>query len=145
MSTEITLQISKEIINEIIASTKQIMIQYKLGNTELINSAEWQYKPNMFVLIANDYFQWVNSGRRPMARKVPVEELINWIKKKNLTPRGKITINQMAYAIQSSIYKIGIKGRWFTDPIIGETLDTLSMYISDNLSAQIADEIAINM
>jgi hypothetical protein len=145
MPTEIKLSVSQQIINEIIASTKQIMIQYKLGNTALINSIEWQYKENIFMMIANDYFQWVNSGRRPRARKVPVEALIKWLKKKNIVPSKGQTINSLAFAIQNSIYKVGIRARMFTDPIIGITLDTLEMYIADQLSVQIADEIAAEM
>jgi hypothetical protein len=142
MPTEIKYDVSKEIINEITAATKILMETYKLGNTDLIKSIEWRYKDNMFILIANDYFQWVNSGRRPRARKVPVEALIKWIKKKNLAPSGKMTTNQLAFAIQNSIYKAGIKARKFIDPIINSTLDTLSYYIADDLSVKTAEMIA---
>jgi hypothetical protein len=142
MPTEIKPDISKEILNEIMASTKQIMTYYKLGNTDLINSIEWQYRNDVFMLIANDYFQWVNSGRKPRARKVPIEPLIKWMMKSGIKPTQGQSINTLAFIIQNSIYKIGIKAKNITDPIIGQTLDTLEMYIADNLSVQIADQIA---
>jgi hypothetical protein len=145
MPTEIKYNISTQIIKEITAASKILMETYKLGNTDLIKSMEWQYKEDYFMLIANDYFQWVNSGRRPRARKVPVEALIKWMKRKNIVPSKGQTYNGLAFVIQNSIYKVGIKARKFTDPIIGQTLDILENYIADSLSVQIADEIAADM
>lgn len=142
---DIELDISKEFINELIAATKQVMIYYKLGDSALIDSIEWQYKENFFVLIANDYFIWVERGRRPMARKVPVEAIIKWMKSKNLRPRYGQTINSLAFAIQNAIYKSGIKAKQMLDPIINVSLDLISEYIAEDLSVSIADAIAEEM
>ena len=145
MSGPIKINVSTELINEITAGVKIIMENYRLGGSDLINSVEWQYRQNIFTLIANDYFQWVDSGRRPKARKVPVEALVKWIKKKNIVPNNGQTVNSLAFAIQNSIYKIGIKARKFIDPIIGQTIDTLSEELCVSLSVQIADSIAEEM
>jgi hypothetical protein len=138
---ELQERIIKEINNELFVGVGVLLEIYKLGNSDLIKSIEWEYRDNSFILLANDYFRWVNSGRRPFARKVPVEFLINWIKKKGLQPRGGITINSMAYAIQNGIYKNGIKARNFTEPIIEFSLETISEYILADFTVQIADEI----
>lgn len=139
---EISLEVSKEILNEIIASSKQILTIYKLGNTDLIDSIEWVYRDDAFILLANNYFQNVNYGRRPMVKKIPIEALLKWIRKKNIRPREGHTINSMAYVIQNSIYKSGIRARKFIDPIIGMTLDELSEYIAEELSVTICDQLA---
>lgn len=141
----IELDVTQELIQEITAATKKIVEYYKLGNTELIDSIEWRYKDEVFYLIANDYLKYIDSGRRPMARKVPIEPLIKWLRKKNIKPRYGQTINSIAYAIQNGIYKSGIRSKKLMDPIINQTLDILSEYIAEDLSWQIADELADKM
>ena len=141
----IAVDINKEILKELTAACDQILIIYKLGKTDLIDSIEWTYKDNAWILVANNYFKWVDSGRRPRVKKVPVEALIKWIKKKNIRPRPGQTINSLAFAIQNSIYKIGIKAKKFIDPMIGASLDIISEYISEDLSVQIADQIATDL
>jgi len=141
----IELNVTQELIKEIISATKQVMTYYKLGNTELIESVEWVFKDDQFILIANDYFRWVNSGKRPMARKVPVEVLLKWMRRKGIKPTRGQTYNSMAFALQNSIYKSGIKARNIVDPIINVTLDILAEYIAEDLSVSIADELAETM
>jgi len=138
----IELDVTEEIIKEITAATKKVVEYYKLGNTDLIDSIEWRYKDDAFVLVANDYFKYIDSGRRPRARKVPVEYLIKWMRKKGIKPRRGQTINSLAYAIQNGIYKAGIRAKKLLDPIINVTMDILAIYIAEDLSFQIADEIA---
>jgi hypothetical protein len=138
----VKVDVTKELLNEIITATKQIMLIYKLQNSDLIDSIEWKYKDNVFMLLANDYFKYVYSGRRPRARKVPVEALLKWMKLKNITPSYGQTYNSTAYAIQNAIYKAGIKSRPYTQLIIGATIDILSEALAENLSIQIADEIS---
>jgi hypothetical protein len=138
----VKIDVSKELLNEIITATKQIMLIYKLQNSDLVDSIEWTYKDNQFVLLANDYFQYVDSGRRPRARKVPVEFLLKWMKKKGITPAYGQTYNSVAFAIQNAIYKAGIKSRPYTQLIIGATIDILSEALAENLSIQIADSIS---
>lgn len=73
-------------------------------------------------VFVEDYAKYVISGRRPFARKVPISALIGWIKLKGVgsgrDSRGRFAgrpadINRLAWAIQASIYKNGIKGRDF--------------------------------
>ena len=141
----IKINVTDELIKEITAGVKIVMATYKLEGSDVSASVEWLYKDNIFILIANDYFRYIDSGRKPKARKVPVEALIKWIKKKNITPRGNMSVNSLAFAIQNSIYKIGIKARKFIDPIIGLTIETLSEELAVSLSVQIADSIAEEM
>lgn len=143
MANVITYDVDKELLNDLIAATKQLMLYYKeLQNSNLIESVEWTYKDNFFILLANDYFQWVDSGRRPRARMVPIEALIKWIKKKGIQPRYGQSINSLAWAIRKSIYNVGIRPKPFTQQIIGQTIEYLSEELAVDLSIKIADEIS---
>ena len=141
----IALDISAELIKEMTAATKKVVEYNKLGDSSLNDSIEWIFKDDVFFLVANDYMKYVERGKKPRARKVPIEPLIKWIKKKQIKPRDGQTINSLAYAIQNGIYKSGIKAKQMFDPIINYSLDVLSEYISESLSISVAEEIAKDM
>lgn len=47
MASPITYDVDKELLNDLIAATKQLMLYYKeLQNSNLIESLEWTYKDN---------------------------------------------------------------------------------------------------
>ena len=69
------------------------------------------------VLYYADYFKYVNEGRRPERKRVPLSALLQWIKIRGIKPKNykgrgrpskKGQLN-MAFAIQTNIYKYGIK------------------------------------
>lgn len=76
-----------------------------------------------------EYAQYVERGRRPGAKKVPISALIAWIKARRVgigrTTRGRftartVTVTQLAFAIQAAIYKRGIAGRPFIQAAFNE-------------------------
>lgn len=138
---ELTNDIVDEILIELLAGTKVIMDTYKLGDSNMIKDSDWEFEDNAFIFYALDYFKWVALGRKPRARKVPVEAILKWMKRKGIIPKGKQTYNSLAFAIQNGIYKSGIKARNFVDPIVEYSLDTLSEFIAEEFSILIADEI----
>jgi hypothetical protein len=81
-------------------------IQGNVTNTPDGPVAELQYA---------DYFKYVNEGRRPERKKVPISVLLNWIKIRGVrfrSARGRFARGSnlnMAFAIQTNIYKYGIK------------------------------------
>lgn len=70
-------------------------------------------------VIAEEYFQWVQSGRLPGKKGVPISALENWIKARGLKGRDKkgrfIKNRSFAFAIQSNIKKFGIRPANFLD------------------------------
>jgi hypothetical protein len=80
-----------------------------------------------------------------MAKKIPVEALLKWMKKKNIIPTGRQTYNSLAYTIQNSIYKAGIKIRPFGSLIITASMDLISDKLAEDLLIQITDGIAYEM
>lgn len=137
----VELKISKALLKELELATEKILAQYKLYDSELSRSIEYQYRNDSFVMLANDYFQYVASGRPPRARKIPVEDLIKWMKRKGIAP-SKGDYNATAFAIQQAIYKNGLKPRPFVNPIIETDLDIISEDFAYELSEDIALLIA---
>ena len=137
----VEIEIDKAFLKELNAATVRILTQKKLGSTDLAKSIDWQYKNDVFVLIANDYFEYVSTGRRPLARKVPVEDIIKWMKKKGLSPRNG-DYNSSAFAIVDAIYKNGIKAKNYMNPVIEISTTLASEEISTTLSEAICTEIA---
>lgn len=138
----IEIRVDKALLDELKLATEKVLAQYKLSGSELQQSIEYVYRDDVFVLLANDYFQNVAFGRRPRARKVPVEDLIIWMKKKGIAPRPGQTYNSTAFAIAESIYKNGIKARNFVNPVIEVSTDIISEDLAETLSEDIATEIA---
>ena len=143
MAGVITYDVNKAILEELVAATKQIVFQYNtLQRSELIDSIEWSYNDNLFIMIANDYFKWVDTGRKPQAKMVPIEPLIKWIRKKGIRPGFGQTTNNLAWAIRVSIYKVGITPKPMTQQIIGQSIEFLSEELAVDLSVKLADEIS---
>jgi len=84
-------------------------------------------------IVMLDYFQWVQSGRLPGKKFVPVGALIQWIKDRKIPIRNKKTgrfakktpdaIKSMAFAIQKNINKFGIRPANFLDVSIETIMD----------------------
>jgi hypothetical protein len=70
-------------------------------------------------VLAEQYSQWVQSGRLPGKKGVPISAIENWIKSRNLQGRDKkgkfIKRRSFAFAIQNNIKKFGIRPSNFLD------------------------------
>ena len=93
-----------------------------------------------------DYWKYIEDGRRPGAKMPPVEAIKKWIEYKKILPRpiqlksGKTVIpstQQLAFVIARSIGKNGIKAR----PIARETVDQLNNEFVSILKASIQRDI----
>jgi len=130
---------------ELRLATQKLMETFKgLKGSDLVKSIEWEYnkKDGAFTLLALDYYQYVSSGRRARARKVPIEDLLKWIKDKGIPTFGKGAVGT-AYAIQQSIYKRGIKAKSYEDPVIETAQDLTSETMAEDLSNYIVDDLVI--
>ena len=70
-------------------------------------------------VLAEEYSKWVQSGRAPGKKGVPISALEKWIKERGLTGRNKkgqfINRRSFAFAIQNNIKKFGIRPSNFLD------------------------------
>ena len=133
----------KEFEKDLTIAAQNLLVKYGVEkNSKLIKSMEYEYddKQDMFVLIANDYFQYLSTGRKKGIKKVPIKDLISWIKEKNILV--KKSINNTAFAIQTAIYKNGIKGKKYINPLLDVSVDMISEYTAEELSEIIVNDIA---
>ena len=93
-----------------------------------------------------DYWKYIEDGRRPGAKMPPVEAIKKWIEYKKILPRpiqlksGKTVLpstQQLAFVIARSIGKNGIKAR----PIARETVDQLNNEFVSILKSSIQRDI----
>lgn len=125
-----------EIIKNEMAAVEGI---YKgsLTNSNLYNDITYQILENPSGIQFNipDYAIYVEAGRKAFSKKVPIAALIRWMKRKNIALGNK---NSVAYAIQQSIYKNGIKPR----PFIKNSLEALNFIpIDKELETLIDNEL----
>lgn len=69
---------------------------------------------NGLSVYVQDYLKFIISGRKKFARKIPLAVIIRIIKRskgtQGITRKKGISINKLAFMIQESIYRNGIKG-----------------------------------
>jgi len=109
------------------------------GDSDLIKSVGVTYNQDLFQILANDYYWYVSTGRKPHTKKVPISALIQWIKDKNISYTG--SINSAAFAIQESIYKSGIRGLLFKDAVVDFSVKALSSITPETLAEMVVVEI----
>jgi len=119
-------QIAKQITREILIVWRQLMasdyaVNVKSNTTLEFSNLDTQAKVEendfQFNLFYNDYLEYIESGRKPKARKVPIRPLIDWMKKNFISDDVRV-----AYAIRESIYQLGIPARPLLEPF-GNMLD----------------------
>ena len=87
-------------------------------NVEVVPS---QDRP-IIKIFMEDYWVWVQSGRLPGKKGVPINAIEQWIKERGLTGRDKkgrfIKRRSFAFAIQTNIKKFGIRPSNFLDKAV---------------------------
>lgn len=106
-----------------------------LKNSNLHNTIATERDFNVFTLYYNHYLEYIESGRKPFVKRVPINVIIDWMKRKNISNDVRV-----AWAIQQSIYYEGIKPRpiiiYFDkelDELMNEYLDKLFQAITNEL------------
>jgi hypothetical protein len=105
--------VDKKLANEFGKDYVKIMVGLLKGNKpfakvasgSLINSINYRLQDTangiQIILLANDYLQWVDKGRRP-GTYPPIRAIQRWVAIKGMKPEA-------AWAIRQNIYKFGIK------------------------------------
>lgn len=90
----------------------------KLRNSIKVNVIDNGNSP-IIEILAEQYAQWVQSGRLPGKKGVPISAIEEWIKSRGLQGRDKkgqfIKRRSFAFAIQNNIKKFGIRPSNFLD------------------------------
>lgn len=118
----------------------------KIATGELYNSLKSKViknpdEPAVLEISYADYFKYVNLGRRAGIKRVPIQALLDWIKVKKLrfrTEKGRFkkgTQLQLAFAVQTNIFKFGIR----PSNIYDKALDSIED-LFDNPTPELAAE-----
>lgn len=110
-------------------------------NSNLAKSIQYVTNKDGVQMLAASYYPYVSAGRKANIKRVPIADLIQWIKQYNIRPRPGQTINQLAYAIQTSIYKRGIKAKSFEEKVEVGVADYTSVVLADELAELVADDL----
>ncbi|MDF7810761.1 hypothetical protein [Hymenobacter sp. YC55] len=112
-------------------------------------------------LYAEEYAVYLDAGRKPFTKKVPIAALVQFIKNRNLrlrdrqtgrfsrkrvTLKGKdgapnVSVNQLAFMIQNAIYKNGIRGRHFIQPAFDLGQNLVEIYLDNQLLDSISYQL----
>lgn len=120
----------------------QLVLNKSLSKkSDIEDSVEFIAQRDSLYMYVNDYYQAISSGRKPLKKKLPIYVLIRWIKKNGIQPRGGISVNQLAFIFQRSIYLNGIKGKNFIETIQDNITDVVEIRVAENLESFIADSL----
>jgi hypothetical protein len=86
-----------------------------------VNVLGTKYQLNLDI---EDYFKYIESGRRKGAKQPPINAILKWIKQKNILPKidKKLKPKQLAFVIARSISKNGIKAL----PILNKSISKIN-------------------
>ena len=135
--------IKKAILEDIKALFQLIMEDDRFGTNKKVNintlkdsnvhdDVDVILNGNLFSLYYNDYLDYIQYGRKPKARKVPIKALYDWAVRKGIP-----TDNNTLYAIRESIYKQGIPSR----PILSVFTQQLDREWDNTWSDKLFNEI----
>ena len=164
MEKATTLYQVYNLVGQVIVDTmREILLNYRphplKADSELLKSFSFdisfqerdlktgRFKPLQLDLFANDYAQWLDKGRRPGTRRVPISALIKFIKRRQLQQKIKgkcvrfMSVNQLAFMIQNRINRKGICGRNFLVPALEEGQRVMQLYIDRDLLDIMAKDI----
>jgi hypothetical protein len=119
----------------------------KVASGKLRNSVSVEVVPSedrpIIRIFMEDYWMWVQSGRLPGKKGVPLDAIEQWIRQRGLTGRDKkgrfIKRRSFAFAIQTNIKKFGIRPSNFLDKAFN-LLET-DQRILDALGQEAFDEL----
>lgn len=134
----------KSMLKDLIPQLNKLTISYMNGvssSSNLTKSVGYEVTDTGIALVANSYWYYVSEGRRPRTTKVPITALIDYIKRYGISPRAGQSINQLAFAIQTSIYKQGINPKNYANKVIDATSDLTEETVADDLVLMIADDV----
>lgn len=61
----------------------------------------------MLTIEGEQHLVWLNKGRKKGRKKVPIDALLSWMRRRNFPERGK-EARKVAFAIQAAIHREGI-------------------------------------
>jgi hypothetical protein len=100
------LRIELNKVKELVERDIQQLLLQLIGKSDLVDDIKVEDGTNELTLYVNDYIKFIESGRRPKSKKIPISVLAKWSKKKGIG-----LSNSELFAVQNSIFVKGIVGK----------------------------------
>lgn len=127
------------VIGEVLVQAyKAELVSIGLKNSDLINQIDYIVKGDSVSITMPDYAKYVEQGRKPHVKRVPISALVTWIKKKRIATGS---VNNLAWAIQRSIWMNGIQARPFQSDAQDNAAPEIERILTVNFSSVLDEEI----
>lgn len=126
----------------------------KIASGNLLNSAEVSVEQHEFrydaVIHLEDYWKWVEGGRKPGGKLPPISKLVEWVKIKPVLPRpaknGRIpTPEGLAWAIAKKIQREGVEPFPALAESVEEVLSLFAQRLAEALAEDIGEEVSLQL
>lgn len=122
-------------LKELEDAYKTVMRKINLASSDLVKQTKFEYKNGDIIVRMFDYADYIDSGRKRGAKGVPIKDLIQWIQEKNIS--SSIPVEQLAFAIQRSIQRKGIRPRPFLEKVHEEVHNLTALFVQRELEKEI--------
>lgn len=136
---------------EIAAHSKNnLEFENKIASGDLYNSIRYIVEENdnayEIDIELEDYWKYVNDGRKAGGKFPPINKIEEWIRKKPIIPyrgrSGKLpSIEQLTFLISRKIAKDGIAPSHFMDKAVEVSMKDFEKDVQNALSADIGNEL----
>lgn len=107
-----------------------------LKDSDLIDSVEAKVSGGVIEILANHYIEYIEFGRRPKAKWVPISALVEWASRKGIP-----TDNHTIYAIAYAIWRDGIPPRPVLHDYYNNSVDEIIDKFCEQLKVTILNYI----
>lgn len=115
---------------------KVVLRKVDLDNSNLAKQISITYANDQVIVSAPKYIINLDRGRKKGSKRPPIKDIIEWIKDKNIKANG-VTIEQLAFAVATSIGTEGIKGLHFIDDISRAVSKLVEDYFDKALTSKL--------
>jgi len=121
--------------------------KYPTDNYQLWKDTKYKIDDNIIVIDMPIRGWAVDEGRAPGEKKIPIKAIMDFIKRRNIV--SAISLTSLAFAIQTSIFKKGIKPRAFIDESLKDMEDMLIDLLSspkfiNSIAEELLKKVTIN-
>lgn len=121
------------LINPLTKVVKYILNKVGLQDSNLFKQMQINITLDRVVISMPNYAVFVDSGRKPNSKMPPVSDILNWIRRKNISVPNMFTKESFAFAIAKSIAKKGIKPRPFLTQLRENCIDIIKQYMQSEI------------
>ena len=95
-----------------VENVKTEMIAVGLQDSDIIEEVTYKINGYTIELIIPEYYKYIESGRKPFAKRVPPSALLKWMIRKGIFKGQE---NKAVWAVRENIFKNGIRPRPFLE------------------------------